>query len=431
MEVKKIKRNGEEMWGYYLNYTDENNKIHKERKGRKDWNEKEAIEAQNKLIAKLKAGMTQQSAPVKSKSKNDITIEGVYNKYMNAKQESLRHGKRTEYDHGNVTAKHIFSKFYTEKEELNPLTNTVEMVKVPKPINKITQEDIRKWRNDLTSATFMKGKAGDKSEKHYSANQLIKVQSLCKAIFAYAKLHGYVDENPLDYFETIRKGQFTEESDKVYTVLSFADYDKLMTTIENHKTKKGEVKELDRLQDLLLFSCYFCLGIRLAECLQLTISDYCAERRMLVIVKNWDYVSNIVKGPKTANSVREMYCNDDVHECIMNLIEFYKKNGLYNKDLPLFSSYTKAKRRPGQTRLSPSTIRRRQEIYFKESNLEHIRIHDLRHSSASHLVNSGESLQTVAEHLGDSESIASAVYSHMNLENKIRVANLFNRTPKV
>jgi hypothetical protein len=204
MEVKEIKVNGITKWGYYINYKDEDNKTHKKRQGKIEWSEKDAIEAQNKLIAKLKASMTQPSASTKSERKIDITVEGVYKEYMAAKQESFRHGKRTEYDHYKVAAKHIFPKFFTEKEVLNVKTNKVELVKVPKPIGMITQEDIKKWRKDLNDATYSIGTGSAKKEMHYSPNQLIKIQSLSKAIFAYGKLHGYVDENPLDAGESAK-----------------------------------------------------------------------------------------------------------------------------------------------------------------------------------------------------------------------------------
>jgi integrase len=209
--------------------------------------------------------------------------------------------------------------------------------------------------------------------------------------------------------------------------MTFDEYDKFMTTIENHKDKNGNVDELERLQSMLMFSIYYCFGTRLAECLQLKFSDYKESERTLYITKSWDYVTNVVKGPKTKNSIRDFYVTDEIQKNIKNLADYYKKIKIYSEDLQMFSSFTTAKHRPGQNTLSPTTVRRKRDMYLTEAGLSHMRIHDFRHSSASHLLSCGVSMEQIAKHLGDTESIADAVYSHMNRDAKKDIANQFDR----
>ena len=50
----------------------------------------------------------------------------------------------------------------------------------------------------------------------------------------------------------------------------------------------------------------------------------------------------------------------------------------------------------------------------KEANLDHIRLHDLRHQFASHLVNSGRTLYEVQQILGHSDPSVTQRYAHLS-----------------
>ena len=408
-EVKKFYRNKSEMWGYYFSYVNEHNQILKERKGGIKWGKNDAQSALNERIKVLKN--SEENTEV-NKKKKIVTLEEVFIEFLKAKQASYRHKKRTEYDSKSVAYKHIIPKFTINGK--------------PKPIDKITKKDIELWRNDLTTTTF---KIGGK-ESTYSERQIIKIQNLCKSIFSYAKLHGYIQNNPLDYFEAIRRKPFSEESNTVFTILSNEQHERLMKTIDNHTDKAGKVNELEKLQDLTLFSILFTLGLRLGECLILKASDYNTETKMLSITKNWDYVNNLVTSPKTVNGTRSLLVGDTVHNHIVNLINYYKSVDLYKDDMNIFISLTTAKRRTSQFIISPNTVRRRNDKYLQEARLSHMRIHDYRHSCASHLANNGIDDFTIAQRLGDTVRTVSDVYSHMNIISQKRVVDLFENNKK-
>lgn len=60
------------------------------------------------------------------------------------------------------------------------------------------------------------------------------------------------------------------------------------------------------------------------------------------------------------------------------------------------------------------TIRRRLEHYAKITNVKYIRIHDLRHSHASLLINKGQNILIVAQRLGHSDVTQTLnTYAHL------------------
>jgi site-specific recombinase XerD len=63
----------------------------------------------------------------------------------------------------------------------------------------------------------------------------------------------------------------------------------------------------------------------------------------------------------------------------------------------------------------------------KDAQIEGVRIHDLRHTFASHLVSSGVSLPTIGKLLGHTQAQTTARYAHL-ADNPLReAANLFPR----
>jgi integrase len=67
-----------------------------------------------------------------------------------------------------------------------------------------------------------------------------------------------------------------------------------------------------------------------------------------------------------------------------------------------------------QTGLPYTTIQKVWERLRRKAGLEHVRIHDLRHSYASMLVNSGRSLYEVQQILGHSNPKVTQRYSHLS-----------------
>lgn len=78
------------------------------------------------------------------------------------------------------------------------------------------------------------------------------------------------------------------------------------------------------------------------------------------------------------------------------------------------------------TVLEPDYVTSRFRRFLKEKGLPLIRFHDLRHSSASLLINNGCTLKEVQEWLGQASSKSTEIYAHMLYESKYEMADKIN-----
>lgn len=76
--------------------------------------------------------------------------------------------------------------------------------------------------------------------------------------------------------------------------------------------------------------------------------------------------------------------------------------------------------------LDPDYVTSRFGRFLKEKKLPHIRFHDLRHSSASLLINKGFTLKEVQEWLGHADIASTDIYSHLLYKSKENMAEKVN-----
>src|SRR5699024_12522767 len=95
------------------------------------------------------------------------------------------------------------------------------------------------------------------------------------------------------------------------------------------------------------------------------------------------------------------------HTMLINKTKYSKYNYF------VFSKYTKP--------LTANTIVKRYNRYINKSGVKRIRLHDIRHSHASYLINNGYDIQIVSKRLGHAKvSMTLDNYSHLypNTENE-------------
>ena len=81
--------------------------------------------------------------------------------------------------------------------------------------------------------------------------------------------------------------------------------------------------------------------------------------------------------------------------------------------------------------MNPSTCYKIFTKITKKNGLEHIRFHDLRHTSASVLIHKGINFKAVSERLGHSSiNITFDIYTHTFDKDKIKSANTFDEIIK-
>lgn len=81
--------------------------------------------------------------------------------------------------------------------------------------------------------------------------------------------------------------------------------------------------------------------------------------------------------------------------------------------------------------ISPDSFTKGFPRFLKENNLSKIRVHDLRHTIGSLLIQNGSSLREVQEWLGHSNVQTTEIYTHLDASTKIHSANVLNNLFKV
>lgn len=228
----------------------------------------------------------------------------------------------------------------------------------------ISALDVRRWQNELLNYRDEKGKP-------YSDTYLRAINNQLSALMNYASVYYNLQTNPCRQVEAI--GKANAEAMKIWTLDQYEQF------IEFETKKAGH----------LAFNVFFWSGIREGELLALTIKDFIfdgADEYRLNIDKNFE----VVKGkqylltPKTDASKRCITIPKFLYEEAM---AYY--NALYEPDpdgrLFYFTKHYLL-----------SEIKRVAAC----AGLEPIRVHDLRHSHASLLIEMGFNILMVSQRLG-------------------------------
>lgn len=247
---------------------------------------------------------------------------------------------------------------------------------------------IRKWQNELLTYR-------DENGKPYSKTYLKTVHNQMSALLNYAVLHYGLPQNPCKAAGSI--GRSHAEEMKIWTQEEYECF--------SSKIEKSALK--------LAFDILFYTGIRSGELLALTPSDILPDKRISI---NKNYAK--VKGeelfliPKTPKSKRTLaipdFLYDDIHEYVSKLY------GIGPNDRIFY--FTK------------SALEKEIKRVAEKAGLETIRVHDLRHSHASMLIEMGFDVLEISERLGH-ESVKTTLdtYSHLYPDKDKKLAGALNR----
>lgn len=244
-----------------------------------------------------------------------------------------------------------------------------------KPLASISPADIRRWHNDLMSKTKSDGA---KLAPSYLKNICIQMSS----IFNYAVKYYGLTENPCRKAGSIGSMKSTH--------IDFWTYDEFMRFIQ----------VIDEPLAYTIFMTMYYTGMRIGEVLALTVLDIDVDHSLIHVTKSMQRIKKqyVITPPKTQKSIRDIVIPDLLVTCLQNHIsQIYKPD---KSDL-IFQ-------------ISREPIRQKLNSYAKLAGVKKIRLHDLRHSHASLLIELGFSPLLIAERLGH-ENIETTlnIYSHL------------------
>lgn len=153
------------------------------------------------------------------------------------------------------------------------------------------------------------------------------------------------------------------------------------------------------IRDLAMFELFYSSGLRLSELAALDLDDLDYGDKMLRV--------RFGKGGKQRNL--------PVGKKAIEVIEKWLKHRPPSTDQALFLSSR-------GNRLSQRSIQLRLERWCKKLGLpEHIHPHMLRHSFASHLLQSSQDIRAVQELLGHSNISTTQIYTHLDFQHLAEV----------
>lgn len=254
------------------------------------------------------------------------------------------------------------------------------------PLDAIKPTDIRRWQNELTNYR-------DENGKPYSQTYLKTINNQITAIFNYAVKYYGLKENPCH-----KAGGMGKKNADEMLFWTKDEFSAFISTLKDHPVS------------YTMFMTLYYTGMREDELLALTPSDINFDKGTLIISKSYQRLNgkDIVSSPKTPKRNRVVTIPEILKAVLRSYMD--KCYGLQPDDR-LFP-YTK------------SYLYHEMEYGIKESGVKRIRVHDIRHSHASLLVEMGFSPLLIAERLGH-ERVQTTMdtYSHLYPNKQVEVAN--------
>lgn len=254
------------------------------------------------------------------------------------------------------------------------------------PIQEIDAKMIRRWQNWLLKQETKKG-------KKLSQTYIKTINNQLSAILNFGvKFYG-LKTNPMHLAGSIGKKQ--ADSMDFWTLQEFNTFLKVVK---------------DKPQNEICFSLLFYTGMRIGELLALTQNDFDYSDKSVSINKSFTRLNkkDIISEPKTEKSKRVVNIPDHIFplldDYISKLYDYHPEERLFDNTKHYF----------------------RYEITrgAKLSGVKRIRVHDLRHSHASLLIELGVSPLMIQQRLGH-EDIETTLntYSHLYPNKEEEVMN--------
>ena len=257
----------------------------------------------------------------------------------------------------------------------NIIKNKILPYFAKRKLAEITARDIIDWQNEIRSLTDSRGKP-------YSPDYLKNVHTQLSCIFNHAIKYYGLQINPAS-----KVGNMGSEQPKEMEFWTKAEYLQFLEAM------------LDKPLSYYAFEMLYWCGIREGELLALTPDDFDFINNTVRINKSYQRINkqDIITSPKTKKSNRIVQMPDFLSEEIQDYL-----NQLYGAEpnsriFPITKHYLKHEMQRG----------------CKETGVKPIRIHDLRHSHISLLIDMGFTALAIADRVGHESIDITYRYAHL------------------
>ena len=244
-----------------------------------------------------------------------------------------------------------------------------------KNISEISSKDVIAWQNELLSHR-------DDKNKPYSQTYLKSVHNQLSAIFNHAVKYYELGSNP-----AAKAGNMgVEEAGE----MKFWTKDEYMKFAE---------AMMDKPQSYYAFEMLYWCGIREGELLALTPSDFDFQKGTVRINKSYQrlHKEDVITCPKTRKSNRTIKMPEFLCEEMQDYMKMLYGVGPDDRIFKITKSYLYHEMNRGAD----------------QAGVKRIRVHDLRHSHVSMLIDMGFSAVAIADRLGHESIRTTFHYAHL------------------
>ena len=252
----------------------------------------------------------------------------------------------------------------------------------------ITAQQIITWQNEMLN---FKGKKG----KPYSPVYLKTVHNQLSAIFNHAVRYYNLRENPCK-----KAGSMGKKKNREMLFWTKAEYLKFAEAM------------MDKPLSYYAFEMLYWCGIREGELLALTPADFDFEKQTVSISKSYQRIKgqDVITDPKTAKSNRVIqmpaFLCEEMEDYIRSLCAVEPTDRIFA--------------------VTKSYLHREMDRGAKEAGVKRIRIHDLRHSHISLLIDMGFSATAIADRVGHESIDITYNYAHLFPSKQAEMADKLN-----
>lgn len=254
-----------------------------------------------------------------------------------------------------------------------------------KRMSEITAKDIIQWQNEMLSFR-------NKNGKPYSPTYLKIMHNQISAIFNHAMRFYDLKSNPAAKAGSVGKKEAKE--------MLFWTKDEFLKFID---------AMMDKPMSYYAFEMLYWCGIREGELLALTPADFDFEKSTVSITKSYQRLrcKDVITDPKTPKSNRVVkmpeFLRDEMKDYIKSLYAVKPKERIF----PITKDY----------------LHHEMDRGCKETGVKRIRIHDLRHSHVSLLIEMGFSAVAIADRVGHESIDITYRYAHMFPSRQTEIAD--------
>ena len=242
-------------------------------------------------------------------------------------------------------------------------------------LSEITARDVIDWQNEIRTLTNSKGKP-------YSPDYLENIHTQLSCIFNHAVKYYGLQVNPAS-----KAGGMGDEQPREMLFWTKEEYLKFSEAM------------MDKPMSYYAFEMLYWCGIREGELLALTPEDFDFEAQTVRINKSYQRIKgqDVITTPKTKKSNRVIQMPDFLCD---EMQDYLKQLYGAEPDSRLFP-------------VSKHYLKHEMERGCKKTGIKKIRVHDIRHSHVSLLIDMGFSALAIADRVGHESVHITYRYAHL------------------